>query len=298
MKYTIVNITKEQRENKPSHYDPELSSIYGKAFHVYGIENKGGLIIGSFILYQYNKLWQKHIITPPFLTDIQLILNCDAQNPSQINSFYKDVLKVIADYLKTLPHQLIEIVLPPSITDVQPFKWTGFDADVRYTYLLDLSQTDDQLLGNMSSQRRKNIKDAIQAGLKIAYIEDTRLIEEKALTTLSTKGAKYNSEIVSAFAKSNLSHALGVYDEDKLIAMTVVLHLNNQAFYLFGWTDNEQGNTNAGALSLWGAIQLSKVHASTFNFAGSQIPSIERYFRGFGGRLTPMMSLTKKKLLQ
>ena len=54
-----------------------------------------------------------------------------------------------------------------------------------------------------------------------------------------------------------------------------------------------RANNFAMSALLWEAILYSKneLKAQVFDFEGSMIPSIERYFRKFGGELTPYYTL-------
>lgn len=298
MKYNIVEITASELLTKGSAEQVGLSNIYGENLKVYSITDKNNEIIGSFLLYIFNKLWEKHIITPPFLTDIQLKIKCKAQNPSQVNSFFKDVLESIALFLTEQQATLIDIVLPPSFQNGLPFIWANFDLSVRYTYLLDLSFSQSNLLERMSSQRRKNIKDGEKSQLKIEKIENPDIIKKSALETLSSKNAKYNEDLVNRIVERSSSGKLFTYlisDSTGNLALSTCLVVGDEVYYLFGWVNSNAENSNAGTLALWNCIKHSQSVAKRFNFAGSKIPSVERYFRGFGGELTPCLSISRKK---
>lgn len=275
-----------------------LRKVYGNELRSFVLKDKGDNIVASFYTYAFNKLWQKHIITPPFLTDIQLQVSCSATNASQISNFYRDIITSIADYLKALPHSYMELVLPTQIKDGLPFTWNGFGIGVRYTYLADLNLSDTELLQNMSSQRRKNIRDAEKSNLKVKQVKDKSIIFSKATETLLTKNAKFNKQIVSnisQLAHSNDLVSMGIFDNGELVALSTCLLHQNQSTYLFGWNNGEKGKSYLGTYALWSCILESKNHVSTFNFAGSKIPSVEKYFRGFGGQLTPLISLVSDK---
>ena len=48
---------------------------------------------------------------------------------------------------------------------------------------------------------------------------------------------------------------------------------------------------------MWEAIKFAKkLGIKYFDFEGSMVPQIERYFRGFGGKLTPYYRINKAKL--
>ena len=43
-------------------------------------------------------------------------------------------------------------------TDVRPFQWQGFDIEIRHTYVVDLTPTEEELLMSFSSDARRNIR--------------------------------------------------------------------------------------------------------------------------------------------
>ncbi|MCB9189685.1 MAG: hypothetical protein H6599_10450 [Flavobacteriales bacterium] len=298
MKYKIVEISRSELLTKGYSEHARLHDIYGENLRIYTILDKNNGTIGSFILYIFNKLWEKHIITPPFLTDIQLRINCKAQNPSQVNSFYKDILESIALFLREQQATVVDIVLPPYVLNGLPFVWAKFDLGIRYTYLLDLSFSEMELLNRMSSQRRKNIKDGEKSEVVVDKIDDTEIIKKLALETLSSKNAKYSEDLVNRIVSQSSSERLFTYlvhDNTDKLAMATCLSVEDEVYYLFGWVNSNAENSNAGTLALWNCIKHSQSVAKRFNFAGSKIPSVERYFRGFGGELTPCLSISRKK---
>jgi hypothetical protein len=50
-------------------------------------------------------------------------------------------------------------------------------------------------------------------------------------------------------------------------------------------------------MAMWAAIKFAKdLGLRSFDFEGSISPDIEKYFRGFGGTLTPYYQINKAKL--
>lgn len=285
MKYSVKEITSSSKVL--------TKDVFGEPLKHLAILDKGENKIGQFNIYAFKKAWQNHIITPPFIPDTRLEINTNATNAHQVTNFHFDVLEAISDYVKSLPSTLIELTLPPEFNNALPFIRNKFEAKIRYTYLLDLTLTEEELLSNMSSQRRKNIKDGLKSELTVKPINDPKILQEKALDTLETNHAKFNRSIVSNLSKlvaTDRLFAFGVFDKDQLVALSSYLLINDEAIYLFGWNSKEAPSFS-GTLALWSVIQHSNTHAKKFNFAGSQIPSIEKYFRGFGGKLTPMLQI-------
>jgi hypothetical protein len=77
------------------------------------------------------------------------------------------------------------------------------------------------------------------------------------------------------------------------VAGVYIVHDAHTAYYLMGGY-SKNAHHGAGALAMWHAILKAKeMGLEVFDFEGSIIPAIERYFRGFGGKLTPIFSIHK-----
>ena len=64
-----------------------------------------------------------------------------------------------------------------------------------------------------------------------------------------------------------------------------------------GGADETFKSSGAYSLLIWKAIQMSAKLTQQFNFCGSMLPSVERFFRSFGGEQTPYLHIKKTKLL-
>jgi hypothetical protein len=61
-----------------------------------------------------------------------------------------------------------------------------------------------------------------------------------------------------------------------------------------GGYGSEHKHHGAGPAAMFAAIRHAKKQGlAIFDFEGSMIPPIERYFRGFGGLLTPYLTVNK-----
>ncbi|HOK80319.1 MAG TPA: GNAT family N-acetyltransferase, partial [bacterium] len=83
----------------------------------------------------------------------------------------------------------------------------------------------------------------------------------------------------------------------KAISAMLCIHNNSYAHYLLGGYDESSKHRGAGVLSMWeGIIYAKSLGLKYFDFEGSMVPEIEKYFRGFGGVLTPYFRVNKAKL--
>ena len=65
------------------------------------------------------------------------------------------------------------------------------------------------------------------------------------------------------------------------------------AYYLLAGADPHLRNSGASSLLAWEALMRAREHTDVFDFHGSMLQPVERFFRAFGGRQTPYLSVTR-----
>jgi len=58
-------------------------------------------------------------------------------------------------------------------------------------------------------------------------------------------------------------------------------------YYLLGGSDETLRTSGAGSLVLWSAVEAAAERGTGFDFEGSMLRPVERYFRSFGGAPAP-----------
>lgn len=262
------------------------------------ILNKNEDVIGCFIYFVFKKFKFQFIITPPFTPDIQLTYINPAESVVGKNSFTKDILALLADYFNQLKSPFISLHLPKGIVDSQPFIWKGFASKLRYTYLVDLSKTTEELWDNLSSEKRKSINKAVKDELQIKQSDNAALVYDLIVQSLDRNDQAKNlgilKKIIFDFANSTNSFAFLAYQNEKPIGATFCLINQTSAVYLFGGFDSANKHHGAGVSCMWQSILKAKqLGLRYFDFEGSMNSSIERYFREFGGDLHSYVCVEK-----
>ncbi len=186
-------------------------------------------------------------------------------------------------------------------TNWMPFYWNGFHQTTRYTYILhDLSDVKllwDGLLANI----RTDIKKASNRyGLKIRKnptISDFLELNRKTFERQNLP-PPYTDDFVrkldTACVKNNARKIFIAEDEQgRPHAGVYIVWDQNNAYYLMGGGDPELRNSGATSLCIWEAIQFAATVTKRFDFEGSMIEPVEKFFRAFGGTQTPYFSVTK-----
>ena len=304
---------KKINENEYPKFD-QLSQVYGNVFYktewiklfnnkiqCYGIYSKGNELIGGFILYTEKKFGFSMYCNPPFTPTIGPFLKIDAQNSISVMSSMKDALSVMADFIEELPYSVVTFALNNKIVDMQPFIWKNFKVVPKYTYILDLTISIDNIWKNMSNIRKNDINKAKKDGLQARKTTDNKLIKDLVIKTLNRQEVKVNEsyldKIFFEFANEDNSFSFVTFNDNIPIAASFFIYDSKNVYYLLGGYDDNYRHRGAGAFSIWQAIELAKSMGLTyFDFEGSMIPEIEKYFRGFGGQITPFYTINKAKL--
>lgn len=276
-------------------------SIFNGRANVYGIYEEGGVLIGGFITYCEKKFGLSLYRDPPFTQSIGPFLSVSAQNPTTIMTNWKKALSAMADFFDNLPCSVISCSFNVDVVDMQPFIWRKFKVIPGYTYQLDLTISESDILMRMSNERRKNINRGTKDGLVVQQTKDYDLVKCLVVKTFLRQNERcdvhYLNRILFEFASEKNSFAFVTYNENHPIACTFCLHDEHKAYYLLGGYDSEMKHHGAGTMAMWESIRYAKgLGVSVFDFEGSKIPQIERYFRGFGGRLVPYYQINKAKL--
>lgn len=275
--------------------------IYDNNVSIHGIYDKGNNLIGGFHLYEKKRLGLAICCDAPFAPSSGPFLKLESQNPVAIMKKWKNVLASMAEYIEDMRYHVVSISLDKNVLDVQPFIWKKNKVVPRYTYILDLHKSLEVLRRNMSSERRKNINKGIRDGLRAKRISEYDIVKSLIFKTFLRQDKKINecyiNKILFEFADKENSFAFVTFKKINPIAAIFCIHDNNTAYYLLGGYDDEDKHHGAGALAMWEAIKYSKkLGLMYFDFEGSDVPQIERYFRGFGGLLIPYYRVNKAKL--
>lgn len=264
------------------------------------ILNNNDDVIGCFAYYTFKKSVFQLAITPPYSPNVGLFYINPSESVVGKNSFTKDILTLVADYFEALALPYVDINLPDSVIDTQPFIWKGYASKSRYSYLVDLSKTKEELWDNLSSEKRKSVNKAQKDNLVIEATTDNKLVHSLVIKSLERNDVAKNKNILKhillEFANPSNSFAFVAHHNSVAIGATFCVINNSKAVYLFGGFDAENKHHGAGVSCMWQSILKAKeLGLKHFDFEGSMNPKIERYFREFGGELVPYFNVQKVK---
>lgn len=287
------------REHGSVFNQPEWLAIYDSGLEVVGIYNTGNTLIGAFNLLVAKRFGLRFLRVPPYMPHNALFFVNPALTLCNKITVEKELYTLIANFLKTKNAALTLTALPPAFSDTQVFYWHQFKVIPNYTYILNLKEND--LFGQFSSERRKSIRKAEKDNIVVKETNDYTLVKALVEKTFNRKQKSISQQMLDAilfrFASPTNSFAFVAYKDAKPSACTFCIYSGNTVYYLLGGYDAQNKHHGAGALCMYQSIvKAQTLGLSVFDFEGSMLPEVEKYFREFGGTLTPYYTINKARL--
>ena len=207
---------------------------------------------------------------------------------------------LISELIEKLPKGYsVDLALDHTCDYLFPFRWHGFSLHMAYSYRIEDIHDVDLIWNGLADNVRREIKKA----QKTITIEDDHSIEDLILMqkkTFERQGRKHNvsdkllSRLDAALVEHNARKLLCAVDTEKRIhAASYFVYDSNCCYYLAGGGDSELRTSGAASLLMWEGIKFAATVSKSFDFEGSMIEPIERFFRAFGGVPTPYWRVTK-----
>lgn len=233
---------------------------------------------------------------PPLTPTLGPWLRSTDAKPSKRLSIQKEL---IWELLELLPrYDYFSQNLHPSISNWLPFYWKGFEQTTRYTYVIESLPDLDKIWNTFSEQARRNIRKAEKAVMVStdADIEEFLHLNEKTFKRQG-KSLPYSRDFIRRMDVACLRQKarqifLAKDDKGRTHAAIYILWDEESAYYLMGGEDPALRNSEASSLLMWEAVRFAATVTKRFDFEGSMIQSIEKFFRSFGGKQTPYLKIT------
>lgn len=187
-----------------------------------------------------------------------------------------------------------------SNTNWLAFYWQGFQQTTKVTYKLPDLSSSDAIWQEFQANIRTDIRKAEKQGVAIkedASIDEFLLLNKKVFER-QNQALPYSEELVrnihQACSSNQCSKIFLAQDPDgKHHAAVYIIWDEHSAYYLMGGSDPELRNSGATSFCMWEAIKFSAAVTESFDFEGSMIEPVERFFRAFGAKQTPYFAISK-----
>lgn len=272
-------------------------SAYGKSLKVIGIFKDEHQLIGGFYFYETRKYGFKFIKLPPYTPHCGLYCVGESKNKASANSFNKEIISEVCEYFNSQKATLNVLAFPSEIIDMQPFIWNKYKVVPNYTYRIDLTKSEEEILNAFDSKNRNAINKASKEGVvvKLNAVSKNDLFEYLYKNLLSVNANVYTGElknIITQCTSDTNSFCYSAYKEDKLVGNVLCVFDKLNCYYLLGGVDKTiQGINN---LLIQNAILKAKsLGCKIFDFEGSMLKGVEKFFRSFGPDMVPYYTANK-----
>ncbi|QQG44789.1 MAG: peptidoglycan bridge formation glycyltransferase FemA/FemB family protein [Candidatus Roizmanbacteria bacterium] len=223
----------------------------------------------------------------------------------------------VVDFLTDLgkKNNVIFIKLEPNETIAQRSKILDLRSTIikspqplftEWTILLDLKQTEEELLAKMKQKTRYNIRLAEKKGVMVkeeSTDQGFEIFSKLYFDTCRRQGyfghnPDYHKTVWETL-KNDLSHILIAYYENTPLAAYELFYFNKTLYYAYGGSSLKHRNLMGANLLMWEAIKLGKkLGAENFDMWGSLAPNYQgnddyvgftKFKEGYGGDYIQMM---------
>lgn len=186
-------------------------------------------------------------------------------------------------------------------TNWLPFSWKNFCQTTRYTYLLeDIRDMNKVWNGFQHSTRGECRKAANRFKLQLrddlsldAFLELNRMTFAKQGLPVPYSDAFVRRIDAACVERGCRKFWIAVDPEGRHHAGFYMVWDETSAYGLMNGANPDLRSSGGISLCFWEGIKYAATVTQKFNFSGSMLQPVERFFRGFGGRQVPYFRITK-----
>ncbi|MEZ5006944.1 MAG: GNAT family N-acetyltransferase [Chitinophagales bacterium] len=218
-------------------------------------------------------------------------------NSYTVESRQREVQNALVEKLNQLGS--FEYTFHPNYTNWMPFERVGFKQTTRYTYLIQLENLkDEEILAQLNGRLRNKILKANSFSIKLLNDFQEALVIFEATYKRQGIDLPISKDrlvtLIVELKKQNAFHLIGAYDDQNKLQAALGLFYDHKTAYLILNGVDSSADNGANEALIFNGIQWAKQKGlKTFDSEGSMIPSIESFYRQFGGELTPYFKIWK-----
>jgi hypothetical protein len=219
--------------------------------------------------------------------------------PSTRESYLHTAVREVDAEIRKLAPNYVYLQLPPGHYDIRPYKWQDYREVTNFTYLIDISRPQEQILASFDQNARRFIRDAGGLGLEVRRSFDTgtfcdvmrKRYAEMGLTfPLLSPG--YLKDLLEAFPAEIQMYFLCRGDE--IVSLIVVSLCQGRMIY---WIGNARtgSNINGNEYLIWELIKKAKEEGCTgFEIQGAGDQRLWKFKSKFNPQLEVCYALCQK----
>lgn len=278
-------------------------SIYQDRLTFVGIYRDEQQMIGGFYYFKTKVYGVSFLKLPPYTPHCGLFFVNEGKNNSSVTGFEKEIVEEVQKHISNEKGKLTILAFPYTIKDLQPFIWNKFKVVPNYTYQINLLNSIEEIKTNFDSKNRNIINKAIKE--EVIVTENTlskQQLFDFFIDSLNTTDANiYNEELKNIFlifSDDTNSFSQIAYKNNELLGVVFCIFDKKTCYYLLGGVNKKSGIQGVNNLLILKSIEKAKsLGCTTFDFEGSMLIGVEKFFRSFGGNLVPYFTINKANLI-
>lgn len=249
---------------------------------------KGGEIFARMPIVIRKKKGFSYIEMPVLTQKMGPWLKTTSEKPVTQHSNGSSLLKELIKKLP--PFDFLNYNLSSEIGNYLPFLWEGFIQSSKISYILEYKQGTEVAWSQMKSSVRRDIRRA-EEKLEISDKISTTDLYNLICKTFERKGNRppYSFELLDQLYKKGEERGrakiIGAVDhKGKAHAAQLYIYDDDTTYYLAGGFDPNSDIPGSVTLLIWNEIESSFSKDLNFDFEGSSIEPIEKFFSSFGAK--------------
>jgi len=276
-------------------------SQFSTGFPTILIIQKEDRLVAGFPFIVNSKLGLKRILQPPLTPYFSPVFADSLSVEEKSRYFY-----ALIDHLSN--PDILQLTFPPENDEYQDYSaFPSFEITDHPTNIISSDKKPEDLLGDYKKSLRYEVRKAGRNGLKVKHNipwQKVRIMAEKSLRHASKTfplTSPHYLQLCEHLDKENRIHSLGVFDaDDRCLAAQLLVTDHRMAYNLLFGIDRNYSKLNAGPLLMHHAIKWALEVGLNFDFEGSSIPGVNRFFQKFNPveyNLKTMTSPPSRKLV-
>ncbi len=187
-----------------------------------------------------------------------------------------------------------------NFTNWLPFYWNDYKQTTKYTYVIENLSIEKFYQRFSTGYRGRMIKKAEKSGIKVIESDDVEKFYELNLMTFERQNKKmpYCFKLVEKIYKTcrqrDACKMFFSIDKDgDVVAASFLIEDENSVYFLMGGINTDKKVSNGMDLAVFNSIKHAIVKNKKFDFEGSMIEGVERYFRSFYAEQKPYHKVFK-----
>jgi len=275
-----------------------LDAVCGEDNWDVAIVEKGGSIVATMPYYVKRKMGLKLMVQPPLTQTLGPYIKYP-----KIQKYYKKLSwekKLMDELIAQLPYfDYFSQNFYHKVTNYLGFYWKEFKQTTRYTYIIENISIED-LEKQFETDIRRRRRKAEKMGVTVVEGNEIDIFYKLNKMTFDRQDIKipYNFEFIKELYQRVKSHNAGkMYfardSDNNYIAANFLVYDDNTVYYLMGGIEPNKKDLGGMDVVQFESIKFALQTGRVFDFEGSMIESIEKYFRSFGAKQVPYFSVSK-----